>query len=340
MTLTFSPLFLLFLYPLCLSRKPSLTAHSATFGSNKAADKMYDFWPGLCLITQTVASPFVSGSQGENSDGGVIWKQLGAGETLTSFPFSFLSIYSLRLFYPPSVTFTIFIFLFSFTLSPLFLSLFLSHIPSLPLSCAYTHKRDTHLSSLFLFWITPLLLVWVFSLLPALNREGRWDSKELPGAQFAQRFDVIEMLCEQTHTHTLTRHLYITRQHNRHPPTSTPHSRSFPCTYKHALRSWLQQHHTWMLGAFPSFSLFVASLFSSIWPMATFTPSSPLCHEQGTVFATVWSERGLKRKGPEPPQTLDNVVIALSLFWISSWRINWHNGALHTLWFSSVIPIG
>lgn len=82
----------------------------------------------------------------------------------------------------------------------------------------HTHVHDTHMSSLFLFWITPLLLVWVFSLLLALNREGRWDSKELPGAQFAHCFDVIQMLWEQTRTHACKTLLHNQIACTPHPP--------------------------------------------------------------------------------------------------------------------------
>lgn len=92
-------------------------------------------------------------------------------------------------FSPPYVTFALAIIcLFQQIFFPLSsLSLSVSQ------SCAHTQTRHTFEQSIPLLNNTSLL-VWVLSLLPALKREGRWDSKELPGAQFAQRFDVIEML--------------------------------------------------------------------------------------------------------------------------------------------------
>lgn len=57
---------------------------------------------------------------------------------------------------------------------------------------------------------------------------GRWDSKELPGAQFAQRFDVIEMLGERANTraraHALTHSRDTSAQADCvHPPLVLTH---------------------------------------------------------------------------------------------------------------------
>lgn len=114
------------------------------------------------------------------------WEMLW-GNTLPSFFHFYSPISSLTLFSP----------------SPLpLLSAFLSPLDFSLRQTLAAHNYATHASSLFLFWITALLLVCVVSLLLAFNSEGRWESKELPGAQFAQCFDVIEMLRRQTQTHT------------------------------------------------------------------------------------------------------------------------------------------
>lgn len=139
--------FLLFL--LSISTKPLLSAHSTTFGTNKAC-KMYSFGHVLCLIIQTVTSPFVSVSQGEMSYEEQCKKSKALWKHWLLFFCVFSSIYSLcPLSFPLyNPHFAIYLCYPSVFLHP-FSSLFHIFLPPLCLSEPCAHTNMTHIWAVY-----------------------------------------------------------------------------------------------------------------------------------------------------------------------------------------------
>lgn len=155
--------FLLFLLP--ISTKPLLSAHSTTFGTNKAC-KMYSFGHVLCLIIQTVTSPFVSVSQGEMSYEEQCKKSKALWKHWLLFFCVFSSIYSLcPLSFPLyNPHFAIYLCYPSVFLHPFPLFSIYSFLLSASLSHAHTQTWHTFEQSIPLLNNTSFISLGLFSL--------------------------------------------------------------------------------------------------------------------------------------------------------------------------------
>lgn len=193
---------------------------------------------------------------------------------------------------------------------------FLPHISSfrirLSLRVLFTHKHATHVSSLFLFWITPLLLVRVFSLLPAFHREGDGILKSCQGLSLHRALMSLrccESKCAHTQTYTLTRHLCITRQP---APTSS-------CTHIN-----IQYHCS--LDCKNGTGMFIFLLCFHVIASSC-SPNGNICpflQQRISFFGCCVSRKLRLKKNCLWP---DRLQVMIKHFWISLQGIHWHGSA-------------